>query len=71
MSGECLGILTLKNGSCIKFYRDEDKSIRVCRDDQCLIMPHGSGVLTVRLLSLLEEVSGVSLEEEKEETWPT
>jgi len=67
MESEHLVRLTLKDGTHIDFHRDDDKTVRVCREDHCVILPKASGMLTTELFALLEPLGDVLLEEEDQD----
>ena len=56
--------LALQNGEKIDFHRDEDGTVRICRQDQCAIIPHGTGKLTTELFALLEPMCEIIEEDE-------
>lgn len=66
MESEYLVRLRLKDGSAIDFHRTENKNVRICHKDHCVILPGASGQVTLDLLALLEPFG--EIEEEVDET---
>ena len=58
--------LSLKDGSFIDFHRDDDNTVRVCREDFCVPIPNCTGALAIQLFALLE-TQGTILDELDEE----
>ena len=51
---EHLVSLILEDGSKIDFSRTDNKEIRVCHGDHCVVLPKASGQVTLDFLALLE-----------------
>ncbi|GEM_PF-7008048 len=46
--------LWLKDGTAIDIFRQEDTTVKVCREDRCLILPSGTANQVMELVTLLE-----------------
>jgi len=64
---ELLVKLVLKDGSVFEFFRDADKTVRVCHDDHCLALPKATGITTTQLFALLEPLGETVIEEDDDE----
>ena len=59
--------LSTKDGKFFDFYRDKNGTVRVCRDEeQCVILPHGTGKMTIQLFSILESLGEIVEEDDDE-----
>lgn len=59
--------LALKDGSFIDFHRDNDNTVRVCREDFCVEIPNCPGNLALQLFALLD-IQGKVVEENENGT---
>ena len=62
--------LWLKNGTAIDILRNEDKTVKVCRDDRCLVLPSGSANQVMELVALLEPMIATIEHEEEADDIP-
>ncbi len=62
---EHLVSVVLDDGSKIVFSRTDDKEVRVCHGEHCVVLPHASGQVTMDFLTLLEPFG--KIEEPSEE----
>jgi hypothetical protein len=64
MESEHLASIKLKDGSLIKFQRDENKTVRVTHDGTEIKLPKATGMTTTQLFALLEPMGEIITEDD-------
>ena len=59
--------ITLRDGTFIDFMRESDKSIKVCKEGHCAIIPRATGQTALDLVSLMEPFGEIIEEGDEDE----